>query len=334
MLPSASRLLGFGALIALAMVLPLEQRPALAGGGETPPPGGVSEAPRPGATDWPIERDLRPRGSERVVPVVLHMMHNTACHRDADDCRLLCPTSTPTCQWSPERVKRHFGRDGGINEIWRAAGVRLAVVAVRQCAYDPREFHQDRDEIAPGIPVETKEMWAVPKGRGQRYDEVNRRFGVGDALNVFLWIHTEPLGEASITYFGSSPLHPLVGVPKRSIVWADILCVLEAPERREAQKFTPAACSRKLAHEVGHALTLRHTDDPPAQGPETGTEFPSCRDRDTTSETALRLNLMLPSTTVTDRDDVPRHVKLTAWQRCQALNAAAAFFRPERFSSH
>jgi hypothetical protein len=260
------------------------------------------------------------------------MIHNAACARDIEDCRPLCPSSTPSCQWSPERVRRHFGPAGGINEIWRAAGVRLAVVAVRQCAYDPEEFHQDRDAVAPGIPVETEAMWAVPGGRGQRYDAVNRRFGVDDALNVFLWIHAERLGEASITYFGSSPRHPLVGEPKRSIVWADTLCVLEAPDRRDARKFTPAACSRKIAHEVGHALTLRHTDVPDAQGSGTGTEFPPCRGRDTIGGTALQLNLMLPSPAVADRDDVPRHVQLTPWQRCQALNAAAAFFRPSRFT--
>lgn len=334
-----SRLLGLGGLVLIVVGVQLAHRPAFAAGVAVPAPGAAAArerfpcdepAPRPSSDAWPIERDLRPRGTERVIPVVVHLMRTLACAAD-EPCRVRCPTNTPSCLWTPATLAEHFSSSGRVNEIWKRAGIRLAVVAVRECAYDPVKFEQLPDSLAPGIPPPTRDaaLWAVVGGRGWRFNQVNLRFGVDGALNLFLWIRAEGDTVNSITYFGSSPRHLRVLEPKRSIVWADAFCVWQDPDRPEAQKFTPPECARKLAHEVGHALTLRHIDEPGAQGADSTTEFAACRGLGVVDGVAR--NLMRESPGV-PKNQIPQHVQLTAWQRCQARSAAATFFDPRRFT--
>lgn len=338
MLTSAPRLLGLGVLIWLAMALQLEQRPAFASGAAVGPAAEAAvpdrlrcdeEAPRPGVTAWPLDRERRARSGERVVPVVIHMMRNTACAED-EACRSRCPSSTPTCLWTPEHIDRHFSPTGRVNEIWKQAGIRLAVVAVRQCDYYPTEFRQVVSAIGPGIPEDDADMWAIVGGRGWRYNEVNRRAGISGVLNLFIWLRAERDNIDSITYFGSSPRYPHVLEPKRSIVWIDTFCVWTGvPGQPESARFTPDTCARKLAHEVGHALTLKHIDAPDAQGARSPTEFAACHARDTT--VGADLNLMQESGSLSAAQ-LLQHVRLTAWQRCQARSAVVTFFRLLRFT--
>jgi hypothetical protein len=328
----APRLLWLGLLIALAVGLPAVNHPASAGGGVASPPVTMPcpEAPRPGSTAWPLDQELTPRAGERVVPVVLHMMRNAMC-ATKDSCQNMCPSNSPSCLWTPEKVREHFAASGRVNDVWKPYSVRLAVVAVRECLYRPDEFHQVPDAIGPGIPPgpdEDPRLWTVPNGRGVRYNDVNRAFGVDDALNLFLWLRAESEAVDSITYFGSSPRHPRVLPPRRAIVWADMLCVFESRTDPDAQKFTAAGCARKLAHEIGHALTLQHVDEPNAQGPDAPGAFSDC-DRLDTAAGAQR-NLMQESPTIS-REDTPLFVELTRWQACQASHAAARFFKPSRF---
>jgi hypothetical protein len=325
--------------VALAIALQSEERPAFASGAAPRPAAEAAvpdrlrcdeEAPRPDVTAWPLDRELRARtGGERVVPVVVHMMRNTACAED-EGCRSRCPSSTPTCLWTPEQIDRHFRPTGLVNEIWKQAGIRLAVVAVRQCDYYPTEFRQAADAIGPGIPEDDADMWAVVGGRGWRYNEVSRRAGISGVLNLFIWLRAERDTVGSITYFGSSPRHPFVSEPKRSIVWTDTLCVWTGvPGQPESARFAPDTCARKLAHEVGHALTLKHIEAPDAQGARNPAEFTACRARDTTA--GAELNLMLESGSLPAAQTL-QHVKLTAWQRCQARSAVVTFFTLSRFT--
>lgn len=338
MITRVSRLLGLGMLVALVVVLQSGHRPAFASGWTAPPPAEAAvsdrlrcdeEAPRPGVAAWPLDRELRARSGERLVPTVVHMMRNAVCAED-EDCRSRCPSSTPSCLWTPEQIDRHFSPTGLVNEIWKQAGIRLAVVAVRQCDYNPVEFRQVPSAIAPGIPEDSAEMWAVVGGRGWRYNEVNRRAGISGVLNLFIWLRAERDNVDSITYFGSSPRHPFVAAPKRSIVWTDAFCIgTGLPGRPEGTRFTPDTCARKLAHEVGHALTLRHITDTHAQGPGSGTEFAACHARDTTA--GAERNLMAEGGQLSPAQ-VVEHMQLTAWQRCQARSAVATFFRLSRFT--
>lgn len=288
-------------------------------------------APQPAdAGPWAIERLRTPHPD--VVPVAIHFMRNRACAAAGNEtCMQYCPSMSPSCQWTPERVVRQLGRSGLVNEIWSsAAGLRVAVVAVRQCAYDQAQFGGESTDLAPGLPPEAPAQWPSAVS-ARRYNAVNARFGVPRVLNLFVWLRAQRTASLDITYFGTSPLHPAVTAPKRAIVWADAYCMFESDDPDE-QKFSARACARKLAHEIGHALTLRHTlaadgtSAADAQGPTTDNAFAACADQRTDDTGALAHNLMRPGTGE-DAVDI-ENVRLTPWQACQARTATAAFFKP------
>ena len=62
-------------------------------------------------------------------------------------------------------------------------------------------------------------------------------------------------------------------------VWVDRICALTDPETRLFD--TPARCAQLLAHEMGHALTLRHVCRATAAAGDPDADLPVARERDT-----------------------------------------------------
>jgi hypothetical protein len=145
------------------------------------------------ASYYPIDpEERRPRASrpdEIVVPVAIHFMNadvpeavRAAATYDEGD-KIAKPGQRVQDIWTRQNVRRFFKQDGLINEVLAVLDVRLALVRVEECRYDPGRL----------------------RGDGQQVD----------------WIYA-----------------------------------LTDPQTRLFD--TPARCAYLLAHEFGHALTLRH----------------------------------------------------------------------------
>lgn len=183
----------------------------------------------------------RPRGGEVVVPVVIHMM--------AADVPSHNPPwpNHPLDVWDKRTVGDYFGRDsepGRINaQVWSKIGMRVAVIRVEKCRYSPGTLRHDADgkvKVSVPSPDERAAM--------EFYDRVNAAYNAysepdNRVLDVYLWVK---VGEQSNTSAYGTSLKR-----ETAAVWADLFCAKE-PETK------PETCAWKLAHEILHALSLRH----------------------------------------------------------------------------
>jgi hypothetical protein len=194
------------------------------------------------AARYPVNAaEARAGRTETVVPVIIHMMMSDVPPRTPRW------PSDPRSLWDPGKVTEFFSRDGRINRIWSQANIRVAVVRVDECPYSPVALRPDREaDVDVATPEEV--------GWEHFFDDINRRYNARDreALNLYIWIK---VGIRQFTSaYGTSPRRPT------SAVWVDAFCVLgdDRTTPEDEQKMRPETCARKLAHEIGHALTLRH----------------------------------------------------------------------------
>ena len=208
------------------------------------------------ATFFPIdpeERRPRPgRPGEVVVPLAIHFMNadvpdSIRAAASADDRDKIAPPGGRVHDvWTKPRVRQFFKSDGLVNDFLRALDVRAAVVHVEECRYRPGRLRGDGRQVD----------WiftplASHAGARRLFEDVNVRYRFTEtpAVDVYLWWGVND-GRPSLRGYGASKVK---GGPA---VWTDRICALTDPETRLFD--TPARCAQLLAHEIGHALTLRH----------------------------------------------------------------------------
>lgn len=246
-------------------------------------------------------------GEEIVVPVAVHMMKNVACQQDTM-CKAACDSASPSCQWKPPAIEKFLGPNGRVNQIWATAKIRLMVVSVDECNAATLET------LDVGVVPEQVFLPTINPGNLEwesRYHRVNREFSHQGVVNFYIWLRIGDPNTHGVTYFGSSPLRGPEPPHNPAVVWADIHCLRE---------FTEKECARKLAHEIGHALTLHHVDE--GEVPVGADPFPSCR-RDERSW--FRFNLMRENLSMVG-GAVNRFIRpytaITEGQKCRAREGA------------
>ncbi|HEY7040747.1 MAG TPA: hypothetical protein VID28_17920 [Methylomirabilota bacterium] len=224
----------------------------------------VGAQPMPGpdaCRTWPASflpidpEERRPRASrpdEIVVPVAIHFMNadvpapvRAAATYDEGD-KIASPGKRVHDIWTKQSVRRFFKYDGLVNEILAGLDVRVALVHVEECRYDPGRLRGDGQQVD----------WiytplANRAGARRLFQTVNERYRLTEtrAVDVFVWWSVVD-GRPNLRGYGGSVAR---GGPA---VWVDRICALTDPK---TQLFdTPARCAHLLAHEIGHALTLRH----------------------------------------------------------------------------
>ena len=208
------------------------------------------------ASFYPIDpEEWRPRSSrpeEIVVPVAIHLMNADvpttvrAAATDDEGDKIAKPGQRVHDVWTRHAVRRFFKSDGLVNEILTGLDVRLALVQVEECRYDPGRLRGDGRQVD----------WiytplARRSGARRLFQQVKERYRFTDrpAVDVFIWWSVVD-GKPNLRGYGGSVAR---GGPA---VWVDRICALTDPETRLFD--TPARCAQLLAHEMGHALTLRH----------------------------------------------------------------------------
>ncbi|HKA63187.1 MAG TPA: hypothetical protein VKH83_12235, partial [Methylomirabilota bacterium] len=177
---------------------------------------GVESRPDPDAcralpaSYYPIDpEERRPRASrpdEIVVPVAIHFMNadvpeaiRTAATYDEGD-KIAKPGQRVQDIWTRQNVRRFFKQDGLINEVLAVLDVRLALVRVEECRYDPGRLRGDGQQVD----------WiytplANRSGARRLFQEVNERYRFTDtpAVDVFLWWSIVD-GKPSLRGYGGS----------------------------------------------------------------------------------------------------------------------------------
>ena len=206
------------------------------------------------------EGEARAGRGEVVVPVILHLMKSDVPTRNPRW------PKDPSLVWDREKVQEFFSPRGRVNQIWAPAGVRVAVVRVDECPYSPAVLRPDHvPEVDVATPLET--------GWENFFGDIASRYNARDreALNLYVWIKVGIRKLASA--YGTSPRRP------PAAVWIDVFCALadDPSTPVDEQKMDPDTCARKLAHEVGHALTLRHfCNAGGGDSVESDADLPSC----------------------------------------------------------
>lgn len=253
------------------------------------------------AARYPVSAaEARADRAETVVPVIIHMMMSDVPPRDSRW------PSDPRSVWDPRKVTEFFSRTGMINKIWSQARVRVAIVRVDECPYSPVLLRPDnKADVDVATPEEV--------GWEHFFDEINTRYNARDreALNLYIWIKVGIQQLASA--YGTSPRRPT------SAVWVDAFCALGNDPRtpEDEQKMAPETCARKIAHEIGHALTLRHlckTSDVASNHPDA--DLPSC------DQFRSSRNLMHPKP---ENGEDAKYKELTEEQPRDATLAAKAY---------
>jgi hypothetical protein len=208
------------------------------------------------ASFFPIdEEERRPRSDrpdEIVVPVAIHFMNADvpdsirAAATDDDGDKIARPGKRIHDIWTKASVRQYFGLDGLVNGILDALDVRVALVHVEECRYDPGRLRGDGQQVD----------WIFTPLANRRqakrlFEDVNERYRFTDmrAVDVLIWWSIVD-GKPSLRGYGRSVVK---GGPA---VWVDRICALTDPQTRLFD--SPARCANLLAHEIGHALTLQH----------------------------------------------------------------------------
>jgi hypothetical protein len=248
--------------------------------------------------DWYSCRDLeypsfdpadasRRSGDDVVVPIVIHLMTAalpaSARRASADDFPRIAPSEDWLIKiWSEDRIKKYFVGDVGASQIWRDHRLRLAIVRVERCRYSPQHFRtrvRPEDVHVDSVFTPASNM----PGHAGLFAKFQRAYGVlnrsgeaqRQALDVYLWWSISEGSNEGSNAWGYGRSRDAGG----PAAWADIACVMTrsgtAEIRRRLQQEHNAAfddvladlapkmdsesqCGRILAHEIGHALGLKH----------------------------------------------------------------------------
>ena len=192
------------------------------------------------------EETALPSGHLRV-PVVVHLMDRSGEHAVKD-------------AWTQQfdYLRTYFGTTGAfsVNGVWAQAGIRFDIVRVESCTYDRALPATDDDGNirVPDPSMMRQENPAQQQERIDRYLEINILYGDARAVNIYVW----PKLAQRIRGYGEAPRRNRIEVRERrldaqSTVWygqANIGCRdLDHVGRR---------CQLIFAHELGHALGLKH----------------------------------------------------------------------------
>ncbi len=156
-----------------------------------------------------------------TIPVVVHYMKHRKAQFRKDVARA----------FPPKKLKKLFPPGGGVNAIWKQAGIRLVLQQIEECEYALADFDFDGPEMAGiGSPLCDKEGLLR---------KINGAFSSGKrALDLYIWWQIEP------DYGG-------YGAAYRKEVGGAVWLTSQGGCKHQ--------CEKLVAHEIGHFLGLCHS---------------------------------------------------------------------------
>lgn len=210
-----------------------------------------------------VQTKRRPAEGYLRVPLAIHVMDRHGAHEGLRHWTAFVPESGRLHR-DPERpdvVAMLFGVTSAhaVNTVWEKARIRFVVELVEHCAYAPPVPAMVDDNVRPPEPaLMFPQHPTVQRGMIDGYLALNRLYGLPRMVNLYLW---GTFLEEGTDGYGESPRRDRVEVRELlldplSAAWVKAgVCDTTHPE--EARE-----CQILVAHELGHALGLKHVCRP------------------------------------------------------------------------